>query len=217
MRSLICPGVNINNMSLLKKLLLLIFPVALTACATPPPKNPENICDIFFENRDWYEASKEMNARWGTPIHVPMAMMYQESSFKHDAAPPMQYFWFIPIGRASDAYGYAQAKEATWDDYQRESGNSWSDRDDFSDAMDFMGWFTYKTNRLNGISKWDAYHQYLNYHEGWTGYKNKSYNKKAWLLKVSQRVDIRSKNYARQLQSCEKDLGSSWLWRLFFA
>jgi len=217
MRSLICPGVNINNMSLLKKLLLLIFPVALTACATPPPKNPENICDIFFENRDWYEASKEMNARWGTPIHVPMAMMYQESSFKHDAAPPMEYFWFIPIGRASDAYGYAQAKEATWDDYQRESGNNWSDRDDFSDAMDFMGWFTYKTNRLNGISKWDAYHQYLNYHEGWTGYKNKSYNKKAWLLKVSQRVDIRSKNYARQLQGCEKDLGSSWLWRLFFA
>jgi hypothetical protein len=57
----------------------------------------------------------------------------------------------------------------------------------------------------------------LNYHEGWTGYKNKSYNKKAWLLKVSQRVDIRSKNYARQLQGCEKDLGSSWLWRVFFA
>jgi hypothetical protein len=210
-------GINVNNMSLLKRTLALIFPVLLTACATPPPQNPENICDIFFENRDWYEASKEMSTRWGTPIHVPMAMMYQESSFRHDAAPPMQYFWFIPIGRASDAYGYAQAKEATWDDYQRESGNSWSDRDDFADAMDFMGWFTYKTNKLNGISKWDAYHQYLNYHEGWTGYKNKSYNKKAWLLKVSQRVDIRSKNYARQLQGCEKDLGSSWLWRVFFA
>ena len=48
-------------------------------------------------------------------MHVPLAMMYQESSFKHDAAPPMEYFLgFIPIGRASDAYGYAQAKTMTW-------------------------------------------------------------------------------------------------------
>lgn len=202
-------------MNLYHKILVLIFPLALTACATPPPRNPENICDIFIEHQSWYEASKDMNARWGTPIHLPMAMMYQESSFKHDAAPPMQYFWFIPIGRASDAYGYAQAKEATWDDYQSESGNSWSGRDDFADAIDFMGWFTNKTNKLNGISKWDAYNQYLNYHEGWTGYKNKSYNRKAWLIKVARRVDMRSKVYAKQLKGCEKDLGTSWFWGMF--
>lgn len=202
-------------MNLYHKILVLIFPLALTACATPPPRNPENICDIFIEHQSWYEASKDMNARWGTPIHLPMAMMYQESSFKHDAAPPMQYFWFIPIGRASDAYGYAQAKEATWDDYQSESGNSWSGRDDFADAIDFMGWFTNKTNKLNGISKWDAYNQYLNYHEGWTGYKNKSYNRKAWLIKVARRVDMRSKVYAKQLKGCEQDLGKSWLWGMF--
>ncbi len=107
------------NKKILLSLLLTLF---VTACATPPPKNPDNICHIFFENRDWYEASKDMNKKWGTPIHVPIAMMYQESSFKHDAAPPMQYFWFIPIGRASDAYGYAQAKTMTWDDYKRETG-----------------------------------------------------------------------------------------------
>lgn len=204
------------NGKTLKKIIILCAIFTLTACATPPPKNPEDICEIFYENRDWYDAAKEMNDKWGTPIHVPVAMMYQESSFKHDAAPPMEYFWFIPIGRASDAYGYAQAKTMTWDDYQRETGNSWADRDDFADAIDFMGWFTVKTHKINGVSKWDAYAQYLNYHEGWGGYRKKSYNKKAWLVKVAKRVDRRSKKYARQLKGCQENLDSSWLWRLFF-
>lgn len=200
-----------------KKILIVLFPLLLIACATPPPNNPENICDIFFENKDWYEAAKDMNSRWGTPIHVPIAMMYQESSFKHDAAPPMQYFLFIPIGRASDAYGYAQAKTMTWDDYQRETGNTWADRDDFHDAVDFMGWFTNKTHKINGVSKWDAYGQYLNYHEGWGGYKKKTYNNKPWLIKVSRKVNERSKQYAEQLKTCQEDLDSGWLWKLFFA
>lgn len=203
-------------MNYLKKTIAILFPFLLMACATPPPKNPENICEIFFEHRDWYEASKDMKYRWGTPIHVPIAMMYQESSFKHDAEPPMQYWWIIPIGRASDAYGYAQAKTMTWDDYQRETGKTWSDRDDFDDAIDFMGWFTHKTQKINGVSKWDAYGQYLNYHEGWGGYKNKSYNKKPWLIKVSRIVGERSKRYAAQLKTCQENLDSSWLWRLFF-
>jgi hypothetical protein len=203
-------------MKIKNKLIIILGLLTLAGCATPPPQNPDNICEIFFENRDWYSASKNMKDTWGTPIHVPLAMMYQESSFKHNAAPPMQYFWFIPIGRASDAYGYAQAKTMTWDDYQRETGNSWADRDDFADAIDFMGWFTNKTQKINGISKWDAYKQYLNYHEGWGGYKNKSYNKKPWLIKVSRKVDKRSKEYAAQLRSCQENLDSSWLWRLFF-
>lgn len=204
-------------MNLVKKTIILILPLLLIACATPPPQNPDNICEIFFEHRDWYTASKAMNDRWGTPIHVPIAMMYQESSFKHNAAPPMQYFWFIPTGRASDAYGYAQAKTMTWSDYQRETGNNWSDRDDFADAIDFMGWFTFKTQKINGVSKWDAYGQYLNYHEGWGGYKKKSYNKKPWLIKVSRKVDARARKYSAQLKGCQENLDSGWLWRLFFA
>ncbi|QYJ78096.1 hypothetical protein [Shewanella acanthi] len=189
----------------------------LYGCATSPPKSPENICDIFQEHRSWYAAAKDARDKWGVPVHVPIAMMYQESSFKHNAAPPMEYFLgFIPIGRASDAYGYAQAKTMTWDDYVRETGNSWSSRSNFDDAMDFMGWFIYKTNKINGVSKWDARAQYLNYHEGWGGYRRGSYKSKKWLVKVAAKVDDRSKRYAAQYKTCQKDLDSSWLWRLFF-
>ncbi|MEX1220828.1 MAG: hypothetical protein WEA82_01795 [Idiomarina sp.] len=191
--------------------------LSLAGCATPPPSEPDDICEIFYENRDWYDAAEDARERWGAPIQVPMAMMYQESSFKHDALPPRDYLLgFIPWGRVSSAYGYSQAKTGTWDDYKRETGNSWASRTDFADAIDFMGWFIYKTHSINGVSKWDAYGQYLNYHEGWGGYQRKSYLQKPWLVKVSRIVKQRASTYGAQLRSCEEDLQKGWLWRLFF-
>lgn len=202
-----------------KKLWLIVgLMVFITSCATAPPKNPENICDIFKENHDWYFDAKAAQDRWGTPIHVPMAMMYQESSFRADAAPPRDYLLgFIPWGRVSTAYGYSQAKTPTWADYMRETGNTGADRDSFEDAIDFMSWFIYKTQKINKISKWDANKQYLNYHEGWGGFKRKTYKAKPWLINVARKVDTRAKKYGGQLKRCEKDLERGWLWRLFFA
>ncbi len=210
-------GKPISSQKTAKLIFAALLPLLATACSTSPPKNPHNLCEIFQENRSWYTAAKDMNERWGTPIQIPMAMMYQESSFKHNAAPPMEYFLFIPIGRASSAYGYSQAKTLTWKDYKRETGRSWASRDDFHDAIDFMGWFTSKTHKINGVSKWDAYGQYLNYHEGWGGYKRRSYNRKAWLIKVAKKVEKRSKTYGAQLRQCQDDLNSSWLWRTLFS
>ncbi|RLV61541.1 hypothetical protein D5018_01320 [Parashewanella curva] len=202
---------------MIKRGIISIGLLALVGCATPPPQNPDNICEIFKEHRSWYDAAKDARDKWGVPVHVPIAMMYQESSFRHNAAPPMEYFLgFIPIGRASSAYGYAQAKTMTWDDYVRETGNSWSSRSNFDDAMDFMAWFIYKTHKINGVSKWDAKRQYLNYHEGWGGYRRGTQNKKKWLLRVSNKVNSRSHRYAKQYSLCKKDLDRSWLWRLFF-
>jgi hypothetical protein len=197
--------------------LMLCMTLFLGACSTTPPSNRENICRIFEEKDDWYDAAADLREKWGVPIHVPMAMMYQESSFKHDAKPPRDYILFglIPWGRVSSAYGYAQAKTMTWSDYVRETGNSFADRDDFQDAIDFMGWFISKTHSINRISKWDARTQYLNYHEGWGGYKRKTYKKKDWLVKVAQKVDARSKRYATQLKTCEEDLNKGWFRRLF--
>nr|WP_241264330.1 hypothetical protein [Bowmanella dokdonensis] len=192
-----------------------LLAVSLSGCATSPPKDTSNLCEIFYEKRDWYDAASDMNSKWGVPIHVPMAMMYQESSFRHDALPPRDYVFFglIPWGRVSSAYGYSQAKTPTWQDYVRETGNGWASREDFDDAMDFMGWFISKTHKINGVSKWDAYAQYLNYHEGWGGYKRKTYNRKAWLKTVAAKVKDRSYRYAKQLKSCQEDLDTHWLWR----
>ncbi|MCO4320124.1 hypothetical protein [Aliidiomarina quisquiliarum] len=197
--------------------LVLVTTTLLSGCTTAPPSDPENICHIFEERRDWWKGAKKMNKEWGVPIHVPMAMMYQESSFKARAQPPKRYLLgFIPWGRVSDAYGYAQAKTMTWDDYVRETGKRRARRDNYNDAIDFMGWFITKSHQVNGVSKWDAYAQYLNYHEGWGGYKRRTYLQKQWLVQVARRVDDRSNTYAQQLKGCEKKLNRGWLRRLLF-
>ncbi len=75
--------------------------LALAGCATAPPSNPENICAIFREKPDWHDAALKVQKKWGAPVPVPMAMMYQESSFKQDAVPPRYYFLGIIPGAAS--------------------------------------------------------------------------------------------------------------------
>lgn len=196
------------------RLALLLCLLALAGCAsTRPPGDPENICAIFREKPDWHDAALKVQEKWGAPVQVPIAMMYQESSFKHDALPPRYYFLgFIPWGRVSSAYGYAQAKDETWSDYRREAGGWFSSRDNFADSLDFMGWYMSKTQRINGISKWDAYGQYLNYHEGWTGYRNRSYERKVWLQRVARQVQARAERFGAQYKQCERELGrGSWL------
>lgn len=191
--------------------------LVLGACSTPPPQNPSDICEIFQEHRDWYHAAADARDKWGVPIHIPMSIMYQESSFKHNAKPPMRYFLgVIPYGRGSSAYGYSQAKTVTWDEYVKEANRFWASRNNFADAIDFIGWYVDKSHRLNGVSKWDGYNLYLNYHEGWGGYKRGTYKNKRWLLNTAKRVDERAKTYAGQLNRCEDDLKRGWLWRLFF-
>jgi hypothetical protein len=206
-----------SSYNMKKITIYLLLSLSILGCTTPQPRNINNVCEIFKENDDWWDDANDMKDKWGTPIHVVMSMMYQESSFKADAQPPMRWFLgFIPYGRASSAYGYSQAKTVTWEEYVKETGNYWSSRGDFEDAIDFMGWFTAKTYRLNKVSKWDAKNQYLNYHEGWGGYRKRSYNKKAWLVKVSKKVDARARVYSQQLKGCEEYLNSGWLWRLLF-
>lgn len=208
---------NFSSIKCKKNVVFVTFLLILSACSTTPPSRTENICDIFYEKRDWFDVVNDMRDEWGVPIHVPMAMMYQESSFRHNAKPPRDYIFFglIPWGRVSSAYGYSQAKTMTWSDYKRETGNSFASREDFSDAIDFMAWFISKTQRINKVSKWDANKQYLNYHEGWGGYKRGSYKAKPWLVSVAKKVDSRARRYATQLKTCEADLNKNWFWRLF--
>jgi hypothetical protein len=106
------------------------------------------------------------------------------------------------MGRQSTAYGYSQALNGTWEEYQRSEGGRRSKRDDIADATDFMGWYMDESSRSLGISKSDAEAQYLAYHEGRTGYASQSYLGKPWLVEVAARVEARSEMYAEQLAYC---------------
>ena len=185
----------------------------VVSCATTPPKNLSDSCAIFAEKSDWYSAAYESYEKWGVPVHVQLAIIYQESRFVHDAKPPRRkLLWVIPWTRPTSAYGYGQIKDGTWDWYLDSTGRSWADRDDFDDVVDFIGWYGNYSYKTLGISRWDAYNQYLAYHEGHGGWKRKSYKKKPWLMKVARKVDARAKNYHTQLQRCEDELDKGGWW-----
>ena len=191
--------------------------LTLNACATSPPQRPENICSIFEEKRSWYRAARKAEARWRTSKHVGMAIINQESSFRHNAKPPRRWLLgIIPWKRPSSAYGYAQAIDGTWAQYLKDAGGWGRDRDDFADAIDFVHWHMRQTINRNGVKRNDARALYLNYHEGWRGFRAKSYRKKPWLESIAQRVQRRAQQYERQFASCRDRLKPSFFERLFW-
>lgn len=167
------------------------------------PRDLENACSIVAERPAYLRAMKRTERRWGVPVYVQMASIHQESKFIGDARTPHQYaLGVIPIGRQSSAFGYSQALDGTWEEYQRETGNRRARRDDIADATDFMGWYMHNSALRLGLSKYDATSQYLAYHEGRTGFARKSYLSKPWLIRVSAQVGARSDLYRAQLQGC---------------
>lgn len=193
---------------------MLLLALLVSACASVPPKHLDDGCAIFREKDDWYEYANDSFKRWGVPVHVQLAIIHQESRFRGKAkAPEDTLLGFIPWGHVSSAYGYAQVLDSTWETYERATGNSGADRDDFEDITDFIGWYGNTSYRRLGISKWDAYNQYLAYHEGQGGWQRKTYNKKPWLIKVARKVERRAAMYRAQLARCKDDLDSGWsLW-----
>ncbi|HET8706345.1 MAG TPA: transglycosylase SLT domain-containing protein, partial [Pseudomonadales bacterium] len=171
------------------KLALLLLLGMLAGCTTSPPTNPNNLCSIFEEKSDWYEAAQKSEQKWGSPIPVMMAIMRHESGFVADARPPrMRILWIIPGPRPSNAYGYPQALNDTWDWYKSDSGNWGADRDDFDDAIDFMGWYNHQTLVRNNVKLNDTYNLYLAYHEGQKGYQLGTYRGKTWLKNTASAV-----------------------------
>lgn len=169
------------------------------------PRQLDNACAIVAERPAYYRAMKATERKWGIPIHVQMAAIHQESKFIGDARTPHQYaLGVIPIGRQSSAYGYSQALDGTWEEYQKETGNRRAKRDNIRHATDFMGWYMHNSSRRLGISKWDATGQYLAYHEGRSGFARQSYLGKPWLVRVANEVGQRAQMYRAQLVSCRK-------------
>ncbi|MEX0318172.1 MAG: lytic transglycosylase [Ruegeria sp.] len=168
-----------------------------------PPRNLDNACSIARERPDYIKAFRSTERKWGVPVHVQMATIYQESRYRANARTPHKYvLGVIPMGRQSSAYGFSQALDGTWEQYQRETGKRRAKRDRIRDASDFMGWYMNKSYERNGIHPSDTRNQYLAYHEGHTGYARGTYNSKSWLLRVANDVDARAKLYQQQLASC---------------
>lgn len=183
--------------------LLAVLLLASCGGSKAPPSNLNDACSIAKQRPDYMKAFKSTERRWGVPVHVQMATIYQESKYRHDARTPHKYvLGVIPMGRQSSAYGFSQALDGTWEQYQKETGQRRAKRDRIRDASDFVGWYMNKSWEKNGIHPSDTRNQYLAYHEGHAGYARGTYHGKSWLLRVADDVDARAERYRQQLSFC---------------
>ena len=194
-------------MTLLKNKLVILFFFVLTGCSSIPA-NTTNSCSIFNERYFWYKYTKKVEQKWGTPIYIQLAIIKMESDFDWLAKPTRKkIFKVIPYKRPSSSFGYSQAVKGTWEQYKRETGNKLATRVRFKDSVDFIGWYTNKSENILKISKKDAFKQYLAYHEGWGNFKYYKKNKR--VIKLAKKVEKQSQIYKKQLSKCKSSLNKN--------
>ena len=194
-------------MKILKISHLFVLIILISGCSSVP-KNTSNSCSIFNERYLWYKHAKKSEKKWGTPIYLQLAIIKMESDFDWLAKPPRKkLFKVIPYKRLSSSFGYSQAVKGTWEQYKKETGNKLATRTRFKDSVDFIGWYTNKTESILKISKKDAFKQYLAYHEGWGNFKNYKQNEK--VIKLAKKVEKQSNIYRKQLFKCKNSLNKN--------
>lgn len=202
------PKISTIDNSLLRCLsLLLICLMLFLAGCVGPPGDINNACDLLSNKKSWYKGVTNASRQWNVPKATILAFIHQESKFDAHAKPPRKrLFGVIPTFRPSSAYGFPQALDTTWREYKRATGNRFADRDDFSDAADFIGWYINRSRLKLNLPVENISHHYLAYHEGIGGYTRGTYKNKPWLQGVAQKVQARSLDYSSQLVVCEEEL-----------
>ena len=187
-------------------LTLLLAALTLSGCAGTPT-NTDNVCAVFDQRggwfNNWYKYAKNTEKEYGVPVPVLMATIYKESGFNAKARPPRtKLLGFIPWKRPSSAYGYPQALDGTWDWYRKETGRRGADRDNFKDAVRFVGWYHYQSYKKNGVARNDTYNLYLNYYAGHGGYARGTWKNNKWMKGAAQRTASMANRYQQQMQGC---------------
>jgi len=175
--------------------------LASGSCGSPPPRAVDDVCALLVERDGWWAATARAAARWDVVPGLLLAVIHQESGFRADAR-AWERLLGIPVAPASSAYGFGQATDGAWRDYQRATGRRGARRDAFADAVDFVGWYVDRLHRATGVAKDDAYQLYLGYHEGPGGFLRGSHLAKPWLLEVARRVDARAARFERDAARC---------------
>jgi hypothetical protein len=176
--------------------------------STPQPSHAEiaDACLMLKENKSWHKALRASAKDWGAPMGFQLAIIKQESAFDSKARAPRgerKWFGLVEGDRLSSARGYAQALDATWETYKKETGNGGASRQSFRDATDFIGWYFATTGKRTGVGQYDYRAHYLAYHEGQTGYLQGTWQKKPQVVQIANRVASQAAAYESQIAGCK--------------
>jgi len=183
----------------------------LVSCSSVP-KYPQNACKIFGEKYSYLKYSRAASKKWNVPISSILAVINKESGFRRFAKPKRtKLFKIIPYRRPSSSLGFSQAVNKTWDLYKKENNKPIALRISFKNSSDFIGWYFWKTNKINKVSLKDTRNMYLNYYLGWGAYKNKAYEKDRKAIIFAKNVEKQAKIYKIQLQECKSILNKNYI------
>ncbi len=198
-------------MILNKNIIYFIIFLLVSSC-TSIPKYPQNACKIFGEKYSYLKYSRAASEKWGVPISSILAVINKESGFRRFAKPKRtRIFKIIPYKRPSSSFGFSQAVNKTWELYKRENNKPAALRISFKSSSDFIGWYFWKTNKINNISFTDTRNMYLNYYLGWNAYKNKAYHSDKKAIIFAKSVEKQAKIYKNQLRECKSILKKSYI------
>ncbi len=140
--------------------------VFLLAGCSQPPKVINNACDILSLHPTWYRYHVHFAHKYSVPIPTVMAIIALESGFNPQARPVKSWLVknYIPWEYASSSYGYSQATNAAWNDFQRANPYSIYTRGDYVSSVAFISWYlsTYAVSK----GKMRVDEQYIIYHDG---------------------------------------------------
>ncbi|SFV55160.1 hypothetical protein MNB_SUP05-5-341 [hydrothermal vent metagenome] len=195
------------------KFLFLFIIFLIQGCFSTPKIQADDICEVLDEKVSWFQSVDQSEKKWDVDKSLILAFIHQESRFESNALPPKDSFF--GLFRSSSAYGFAQVKEKTWEWYQVKTNHHNAKRNEFSDVVDFIGWYVNKSSQRLKINNNDVVKQYLAYHEGQGGYEQKTYQQKPWLIRVAKKVKRRADLYKKQLKTCEAQLSKNTPWSFF--
>lgn len=186
---------------------IMMIPLLLLAGCASAPTQTSNVCAVFDQKdgffNNWYSYAKGAEAQYGVPVPILMATINTESGFQARARPPRtKLLGFIPWTRPSTAYGYSQALDGTWAEFQRSTGRYGSGRTSFADAVYFVGWYHAQSNKKNGIPLNDAYNLYAAYYAGPKEYARGTWRNRPGIDRAARRTAAMASRYAAQMQSC---------------
>ena len=178
-------------------LLALMFSAGCVTTNVAPPKNQADACAILSEKNKWEKPTFNAAYDWGVSPGTILSFIKHESSFRHDAKPVDKNG-----NKLSSAYGYSQALDGTWADYEKARGSG--KRKKYEDSADFIGWYLDRISNQTGVQKNDTKNLYLAFHEGPAGFKRGTYKGKTWLINYAERVENQAEIYDNQLARCQK-------------
>lgn len=173
-------------------------------------------CEIFRERPDWYRAAEQTEARWGLPIAHQLAFLTTDWKLQESQVPTRWRPDWTRIDRPQPGIlpGFL---EATWRQYESETGNTSASYNSTPDVLDFMGWYFATLGPIENVSPYDPVAQYVLWRHGPDLYRAGAWKQNLWINGQAHRFANQTRLFMSDLEDCQRPQDNTMTSRAFRA